>query len=201
MIKTLYKKFQSWPEKGSVYIISDTHFLDLDMNWRWSLIKDYPYAVLDILDEEYIAKCISKYIVYKINKVVHKNDCLVVLGDIGDVSYIKRLKAGHKILIKGNHDSGTSNYEDYFDEVYEGPLFISEKILLSHEPILGHWLSIHGHVHDTEYKDSDKEITLCCEKIGFTPINLGEIIKSGKLKNIDSIHRDTINKATARKNS
>ena len=30
MIPTLYEKFKPWSEKGSVYIISDTHFDDSD---------------------------------------------------------------------------------------------------------------------------------------------------------------------------
>ena len=30
MIETLYKPFQKWSEKGSVYLISDTHFDDID---------------------------------------------------------------------------------------------------------------------------------------------------------------------------
>lgn len=38
MIKTLYPIFQKWSEKGSVWIISDTHFEDddclfMDPNW------------------------------------------------------------------------------------------------------------------------------------------------------------------------
>lgn len=41
-----------------------------------------------------------------INKVVHKNDTLVCLGDCGDVRYFNNLKAGHKVLIMGNHDNG-----------------------------------------------------------------------------------------------
>ena len=30
MIKTLYPIFQHWSEKGSVYLLSDTHFADSD---------------------------------------------------------------------------------------------------------------------------------------------------------------------------
>ena len=40
------------------------------------------------------------------------------------------------MLILGNHDR-KKDYKDIFDEIYDGPLFIAEKILLSHEPVSG----------------------------------------------------------------
>ena len=60
-----------------------------------------------------------------------------------------------KILILGHHDSGASKYEDYFDEIYSGPLIISEKIILSHEPGEVPWaLNIHGHDHGNSAQDA-----------------------------------------------
>ena len=47
----------------------------------------------------------------RINKLVHKNDTLIILGDVGDTRYISRLKAGYKVLVMGNHDTGRSNFE------------------------------------------------------------------------------------------
>ena len=47
----------------------------------------------------------------KINKLVHKNDTLIILGDVGDTRYISRLKAGYKVLVMGNHDAGSTNYK------------------------------------------------------------------------------------------
>ena len=46
-----------------------------------------------------------------INKLVHKNDCLILLGDVGNVEWIKKIKAGYKVLITGNHDAGAENYK------------------------------------------------------------------------------------------
>ena len=47
-----------------------------------------------------------------INKVCHKNDLLIILGDVGkNLEPVKKLKAGYKVLIMGNHDSGRTNYE------------------------------------------------------------------------------------------
>ena len=84
MIDSLILPFKHWSEKGSVYIISDTHFNDHDCK-----IMDTNWPEPDEL-------------VANINKVVHKQDSLIILGDIGDCSYVKKLRAGHKILLLGN---------------------------------------------------------------------------------------------------
>lgn len=184
MINSLYPIFQHWSEKGSVYIISDTHFEDsdcklMDPNW--------------ITPEEQVKI---------INSMVHKNDTLIHLGDVGNPERISKLKAGHKVLIMGNHDQSMQKFKPYFDEVYSGCLFISDKILLSHEPVYGlSWcLNIHGHDHNgiEPYKEGCKHINLAANVCGYTPISLGKIIKDGVLSGIDSIHRQTIDRATER---
>lgn len=90
-----------------------------------------------------------------------------------------------------------------FDEVYDGPLFISDKILLSHEPIHGlKWcLNIHGHDHNgvEKYQDDCKHINLAANVCDYTPISLGKFIKAGGLSGIDSIHRVTIDRAIEKK--
>ena len=40
---------------------------------------------------------------------------------------------------------------------------------------------------------------MCAENIDYTPIGIKEIINTGKLGKIDSIHRQTIDKATEKK--
>ena len=86
-----------------------------------------------------------------------------------------------------------------FDEVYEGVLAISDKIILSHEPVdIPFMFNIHGHDHSNWYKGK-QHLNICAEHINYTPISLGEIIKSGVLSKIPSIHRITIDKAVERK--
>lgn len=223
MIKSLYEKFQYWSNTGSIFVISDTHFdnrsIDKHKNW--------------ILPEEQV-KIINKY--------VHKPDTLIILGDIGDTSYVSKLKAGYKVLIMGNHDSGSENFykkyslqqfneethsweylENYtsrlkndldifmnshstkyyriidnglFDEVYEGPLFISEKIVLSHEPFnLPFAVNIHGHDHAGKMYHKNG-INVASNVCNFIPINLAEEIKKGLISKIPTIHRICIDKAT-----
>lgn len=187
MYKHLYNIFSKWYRGGNIYLYSDPHFNDNEMK---QIRKNY------ISDEEQIKR---------INSKVGKNDTIIFLGDIGDVSYIKKIK-GYKILIKGNHDKGITNYQrvvktildsnivednKLFDEVYEGPLVISEKIILSHEPInLPFLLNIHGHDH-SNLICIPNGINVCAENINYTPVNLKDIINSGRLKKINSIHKST----------
>ncbi len=42
--------------------------------------------------------------VARINALVMKNDTFVCLGDVGNASYVKQIKARKKILLLGNHD-------------------------------------------------------------------------------------------------
>ena len=177
MIPTLYRPFRHWSDGGSVYILSDTHFDDEDcklMNPNWIS----PEAQIEI-----------------INKTVGKGDTSLCLGDVGDPKYIPQIKAKRKVLLLGNHDARGA-YKEVFDEVYSGPLFIGEKILLSHEPVYGlPWcLNIHGHDHNNvePYADGCKHINLAANVCGYTPVSLGKLIKEGVLADIKSIHRFAI---------
>ena len=87
-----------------------------------------------------------------------------------------------------------------FDEVYEGPLFISNKILLSHEPLMsniGCYFNIHGHCHGEQEQFIDG-LNVCCEKINFEPVNLEQLIKNGIVSSIKDIHRVTIDNASSK---
>jgi calcineurin-like phosphoesterase family protein len=207
MIKSLYKIFQHWSKNGSVYLYSDPHFGDWESYTFRGLTTNKTKEELD------------QFQVNNINKVVHKSDTIIFLGDIGDPSLLKKIR-GYKVLITGNHDKGSSIYEEYFDEIYTGCLTISDRIILSHEPIENcpsFLFNIHGHDHSgrdfTTYvlKDYDADmpcsemaknyltciknyklnkLNLCAEWINYTPVSLADIIKSGVLTNISTIHRD-----------
>lgn len=175
----LYDCFQHWGEKNAVWVISDTHFGDKDIQ------KAFPNRPSD---EELIKN---------INQKVGKTGTLLLLGDVGDIECAKQLK-GYKVLICGNHDAGATNYKEIFDEVYTGALIIGEKLLLSHEPIDIPWVfDIHGHDHvGTKRKG---HLNVCADAIGYTPINFNQFLKSGASSKIQTIHRETIDKATERK--
>lgn len=87
-----------------------------------------------------------------------------------------------------------------FDEVYEGPLIIGEKLILSHEPISVPWaFNIHGHIHNLRHKNDDYHFNVCADAIGYKPINMNQLMKSGVLSKVASIHRQTIDQAVKRK--
>lgn len=227
MIAGLYKPFQHWAEKGTVWLYSDPHFNDPDLP-------------RNITTNEQIRR---------INSKVGRNDTLIILGDVGDTNCVQQLR-GYKVLIMGNHDQGRTKYERHvwkckwddkqynrlqaidnmtrkhpecqytseqgwsfyapftywsvqadnhlFDEVYEGPLMISEKLLLSHEPVTIPWaFNIHGHDHVNPSKPG--HFNCCAEHINYTPVNLNSLIKQGLLADTTTLHRITIDKATTNK--
>ena len=236
MLAGIYDSFQHWGEKHQTcYIYSDPHFDDEELAGG---INGRPSA------EEQVKR---------INAKCGRRDCLIILGDVGDVEYVRQLRAEYKVLIMGNHDAGASNYkrqvikeiydqdkytkeqaiietrskfpnwkstisEEYsfhspftrwivcadnllFDEVYEGALIIGEKLILSHEPIMGlTWaVNLHGHVHDKRAKTDAYHINCCSDVIDWEPVNFTQLLKSGFTSKIQTIHRETIDNATKRK--
>lgn len=169
-----------WNDYQTVFIISDLHFNEDDLK------AGFPNRPSD---EE---------LVKKINAKVGRRDILIILGDCGDLEYVKQLR-GYKVLIAGNHDCGLTKHKEVFDEVYEGAVFLGEKLLLSHEPMPLAWATnFHGHDHTgTKRKGC---YNFCADVIGYEPVNLNQFMKNGGLyKEIQSIHRITINSATERK--
>ena len=177
MIESLYQPFQHWAEKNAIWIISDTHFEEKD------------------LEEAYPNRPHPDEFVKIINQKVGKNGTLIHLGDVGDLDWAKKIK-GYKVLICGNHEAGKSIYADVFDEVYDGLLIISNRIILSHEPIkFPYAYNIHGHNHNGKQFEYG-HMNVCADVIGYTPINFNQFVKSGKLKEYIDVHRETIDKQT-----
>ena len=227
-IQGLYKCFNHWHAEGTTWLYSDPHFNDPDI---LAGVKN-PMSADDQIK--------------MINSKVGRKDIFICLGDVCDVSYVKKIRAQYKILIMGNHDSGRSNYErqvitqqffksqytkqqvldltkalfpNYkysidesdeivweitadnllFDEVYEGPVMLGEKLILSHEPIDVSWAyNIHGHDH-AGWNKRKNSLNVCANIINYTPINFNQWMKGGHLSHIETLHRSTIDTATERK--
>ena len=181
MINSLYDKFKPWSAKGSIFIISDTHFDDADckfMDPNWITPQEH----MNILKKD-----------------IHKGDTLIHLGDVGDASYLDELKC-YKVLITGNHDV-LSKVASHFDEVYTGPLFIADRLVLSHEPLDGlenFAMNIHGHDHGHTFRHN--HINLAANVYHFRLFHLGPAIKAGLLSQIENYHRITIQLAEEKKN-
>ena len=182
MIKSLYPKFYNWCQTGSIYIVSDTHFDDFDCK----------YMDPDWIEPEEHMSIISS--------IVKKGDTLIHLGDVGDATYLDRLRC-HKVLITGNHDV-LSKVGGHFDEVFTGPLFIADRILLSHEPIFGmeeFCVNIHGHVHGEKGIERKGHINLASDVCGYSVFNLGVEINRGLISKVENYHRLTIDNASFKK--
>ena len=83
-----------------------------------------------------------------------------------------------------------------FDEVYEGPLIIGEKLILSHEPLNLSWMfNIHGHNHIRQKNVHNNCLNVCSDVVNYKPINLTQKLKQGLMSSVTSIHRKTINNA------
>ena len=170
-----------WNDYQTVWIISDLHFNEDDLK------AGFPNRPSD---EE---------LVKKINAKVGSKDTLILLGDCGSPEFVQQLR-GYKILIAGNHEPGLTAFDKIFDEIYSGPLVIGEKIILSHEPIPGiTWaMNVHGHNHNKNSKNDANHFNVCADVIGYEPINFNQWLREGHTSHIQTIHRETIDKATAR---
>jgi calcineurin-like phosphoesterase family protein len=112
MIEGLYPPFQYWGASGTCHIISDTHFNDPDLI--------HVYADRPSAEEQ----------VKRINAKCGRADTLIILGDVGDISYVCQLRAKYKILVMGNHDSGASNYKrQIFRQKFDKGLFQKHEAL------------------------------------------------------------------------
>lgn len=132
----------------------------------------------------------------------HGNIHALSIGNVNPDSYEKRVNIHGKefYLLKADNR--------LFDKIYDGPLFISDKILLSHERIdLPFCINIHGHEHSAESWINLVEIettiglvqtasfNIASDVVDFKPIRLDEIINKYPLKNVPNIHRITIDNA------
>lgn len=88
----IYDMFQHWANQ-TVWIYSDPHFGDKDLECG---VCNRPSA------EEQMRR---------INAKCGRKDTLIILGDVGNIECVRKLRAAHKVLIMGNHDSGATKYK------------------------------------------------------------------------------------------
>lgn len=219
----LYKPFEHWYHGGTIFLYSDPHFDDPEsesINPKWPSSEEIVNKINnglgkcdtiiflgDIGNEEWIKKIrgykvlllgnhdkgvsnyIKKYIVHGANRPDSIVDTLEQAEDEKEYRILDTSNADVKILDNG-----------LFDEVYEGPLFINEKICLSHEPVELHFgINIHGHNHCGKKFSSYwtgnhycRKINICSDVVDFEKQRLDELIDGIKTP---SIHRETIDNA------
>lgn len=141
-------------EKGEVMFlaISDTHFgheniLKFERKNLFKNIEEHDEKLIAIWE-----KCLHK---------LGKDDTFYFLGDFctpgQEQKYIERLllpmheASCHKVMIMGNHDNKIDKELLYglFDEIYDYPIYISHRVVLSHFPcaVYPSQVNVHGHTH------------------------------------------------------
>lgn len=163
-----------------IYFIADTHF------GHKNIIEfcKRPFANVEEMDN----KIISLW-----NKTVGDGDEIIHLGDFSyrispeDTKAIFQSLRGKISLLMGNHDRrhGVEYWKDIgFDKVYETPIVLDNKLLLSHEQLIDkRYLNVHGHSHENKVKRSLRNLAMCVsvEQINYRPISIVDIFTKYKL--------------------
>lgn len=228
MIPGLYKIFDHWHKEGTVYLYSDPHFNDEEIvagvpnrpcaEEQVKLInskvgrKDTLIILGDCGNPAMCAKLRGYKVLIMGNhdagrsnyerKKISRKFPKEVFQKSEALDEMKRVYPNCQYSIS----EGYSPFEywevvadnNLFDEVYEGPLMISEKLILSHEPLpMMPWVfNIHGHTHSGSIQQDKYHFNVCSDVIKYVPINLNQWMKQGYLAKIKSIHRTTIDTAT-----
>lgn len=135
----------------------------------------------------------DEWLLDQINSVLKKGDLLYILGDVAltedALKLVKQIKAGNRILIRGNHDIyATKQYLEYFQQVY-GLLSYKGTFWLSHAPIHPQELrgryNISGHIHQNSILlpngELDKRyINACVETTYGVPQSLDDLFEKYK---------------------
>lgn len=177
-----------------IYLISDTHFNHKNI----IQYEGRPFKSTEEMNDALIKNW---------NAVVKPEDTVIHLGDVGlghenDLKWIIPSLNGHKILIRGNHDTKSKNFylEAGFDEVR--PSFIEEfdgvKIFFSHRPESRpgnqhdvYDMHFYGHVHAKDFNGTYPTIArngacLCVERWGYVPVEFHRVIKLCKNSGINA---------------
>ncbi len=143
---------------GMYAIISDTHFgheniLKFERKNRFRDIQEHDEVILAAWE-----RCV---------KSLRKGDTFYFLGDFcaagREKEYANRLlscmeqSACRKVMVMGNHDRSIDKelLTRLFDEVYDYPIYISHRVVLSHFPcaVYNSQVNVHGHTHGMELCD------------------------------------------------
>lgn len=149
---------------------------DLHLNNKGMFDRVYKHSFSR--PREYMDGIIKNY-----NNIIKDHHVVWFLGDLGDkegISYTLPKLKGHKILILGNHDTFSKKYyNNFFEEVYDSPVFVNRRVVISHHPIPveSGILNVHGHTHMIKVK-SNQHLNACPEHFNYSPVNFAKDIMS-----------------------
>lgn len=128
-----------------------------------------------------------------INDTVGENDILYILGDFSfakperTAQMARRIKCKNKILIRGNHDPDTAEFNALFKEVHD---FLERNFAISGQKIkivmchyaLRVWnkshhgaLHLYGHSHGSLPDAGNRSMDVGMDAVGMRPISLEEV--------------------------
>lgn len=157
---------------ANIWLTSDSHFSHRNMACVFTLADGAPCRPFK---DEYEQ---DEVLIAKWNAVVTPQDKVYHLGDVcftvGALDRIMPRLAGHKRLVRGNHDTlQIRKYLQYFDEVYASRVL--DRMVLTHIPIHPASLrrfhaNLHGHTHSVNY--GFPYVNLCVEQTDYAPVDL-----------------------------
>jgi len=128
----------------------------------------------------------DKFFINKIYEWADKykeGDTFWVLGDWGEPNFlyimdVMNTKGIITKFVRGNHDKAEDmpRFKEYFQEVYEYPVYISNKLVVSHVPVATYedTINIHGHTHRSYLKDLN-HIPTCLDVINYEPVSMKNV--------------------------
>ena len=157
------------------YFFSDLHMGHKDVinfeRHQFKTIEEHDNYIGTIINQ--LANKIAKT---KIKTM--RQDEVWILGDYGSIDYLYFIdwlkRAGAKTyFVYGNHDkkSNLNIFKKYFDEVYLYPVYLSQKLVVSHYPVAIYpdSINLHGHLHGAQLQDLN-HICVSMHVINYRPI-------------------------------
>ena len=156
------------------FIVADTHFGHFSKETNRGIITFERYQFKTIQEHDLYVSEVIKNIANKIKP----GDEFWHLGDFGDMQYLWLINLINETgadthFVLGNHDSAANIYDFncYFSYVHQYPVYVSNKLVFSHEPV-GTWdsvLNVHGHLHGSVI-DKPNYINASIHVAGYKPI-------------------------------
>jgi len=172
---------------SNIWLISDTHFNHHKiLTFEDDGVAIRPFASVEEMNEMLIDNWNS--VVKPGDKIYHLGDVLFGEDKAGWLAKNMPRLTGKKRLIFGNHDD-PKNFVGvgHFSQTSLWRFFKEYGLLLTHVPVHpstmtekrfegGSIVNVHGHTH-THGSPSGPYVSVCVEKIGYTPIHIDWIME------------------------
>lgn len=163
------------------YFLSDCHFRHWNDKVNFGIIN-FERNQFQTIEEhdEYLVQMIQK-----LCEQLNEKDEVWNLGDFGSldflfISNLIRETGAKSYFVYGNHDrqKDLAKFEKYFDKVYFYPVFLSQKLVVSHFPVAVYpdTINIHGHTHGADLK-SINHVCASIHIINYKPITQRDLDK------------------------